>query len=120
MQVEVSIVDEPQLLTFRGTYKLASEPRGTARSAALAAAETVLVSAPDSTGALEYIAICASCVSAESIQSLIPQPYSAQLFRLVLNPCTWGLPGIKNNDSKKGAARKVRPGSGCWLRPAPV
>ena len=45
LQVDVSMVDEPQLLSFKGTYKLAAEPRGTARSAALAAAETVLVRA---------------------------------------------------------------------------
>lgn len=45
LQVEVSMVDEPQLVSFKGTYKLAAEPRGTARSAALAAAETVLVRA---------------------------------------------------------------------------
>ena len=43
MQVEAALVDEPELLSFRGTFKLASEPRGVARSAALAAAEMVLV-----------------------------------------------------------------------------
>ena len=36
-------MDDPELLSFRGTFKLASEPRGVARSAALAAAEMVLV-----------------------------------------------------------------------------
>ena len=43
MQVEAALVDEPELLSFRGTFKLASEPRGVGRSAALAAAEMVLV-----------------------------------------------------------------------------
>lgn len=45
-QVEAALVDEPELLSFRGTFKLASEPRGVARSAALAAAEMVLVGPP--------------------------------------------------------------------------
>lgn len=43
-QVEDAIVDEPELICFKGTFKLASEPRGVARSAALAAAEMALVS----------------------------------------------------------------------------
>lgn len=43
-QVEASVVDEPQVIVFRGSFKLAPEPRGVARSAALAAAEMVLVS----------------------------------------------------------------------------
>lgn len=43
-QVENAIVEEPELICFKGTYKLASEPRGDARSAALAAAEMALVS----------------------------------------------------------------------------
>ena len=48
VQVEAALVDEPELLSFRGTFKLASEPRGVARSAALAAAEMVLVNHPPS------------------------------------------------------------------------
>lgn len=43
IQVEVSLVDQPQLITFKGSFKLAAEPRGGPRSAAQAAAETVLV-----------------------------------------------------------------------------
>ena len=43
-QVEASVVDEPQVIVFKGSFKLAPEPRGVARSAALAAAEMVLVS----------------------------------------------------------------------------
>lgn len=43
-QVEASVVDEPQVVVFKGSFKLAPEPRGVARSAALAAAEMVLVS----------------------------------------------------------------------------
>ena len=42
--MENAIVDEPELISFKGTYKLASEPRGVARSTALAAAEMALVS----------------------------------------------------------------------------
>lgn len=38
------MVDEPELVVYKGIFKLASEPRGVARSAALAAAEMVLVS----------------------------------------------------------------------------
>lgn len=38
------MVDEPELICFKGTFKLASEPRGVARTAALAAAEMALVS----------------------------------------------------------------------------
>lgn len=38
------VVDEPQIVVFKGSFKLAAEPRGVARSAALAAAEMVLVS----------------------------------------------------------------------------
>ena len=38
------MVDEPQIVVFKGSFKLAAEPRGVARSAALAAAEMVLVS----------------------------------------------------------------------------
>ena len=37
-------MDEPQIVVFKGSFKLAAEPRGVARSAALAAAEMVLVS----------------------------------------------------------------------------
>ncbi len=36
-------MDEPQMVVFKGSYKLAAEPRGVPRSAALAAAEMVLV-----------------------------------------------------------------------------
>ena len=43
-QVEGVVVDEPQIVVFKGSFKLAAEPRGVARSAALAAAEMVLVS----------------------------------------------------------------------------
>ena len=43
-QVEATVVDEPQVVVFKGSFKLAAEPRGVARSAALAAAEMVLVS----------------------------------------------------------------------------
>ena len=39
-------MDDPDHLSFRGTFRLASEPRGVARSAALAAAEMVLVGPP--------------------------------------------------------------------------
>jgi len=42
--VEGAVVDEPQMVVFKGSFKLAAEPRGVARSAALAAAEMVLVS----------------------------------------------------------------------------
>lgn len=43
-QVDAAIVDEPHMIMFKGSFKLAAEPRGAARSAALAAAEMVLVS----------------------------------------------------------------------------
>ena len=43
-QVEAAVVDEPELVVYKGIFKLASEPRGGARTAALAAAEMVLVS----------------------------------------------------------------------------
>ena len=43
VQVEAAIVDEPQVVLFKASFKLAAEPRGVARSAALAAAEMVLV-----------------------------------------------------------------------------
>lgn len=42
--MDAAIVDEPQMIMFKGSFKLAAEPRGVARSAALAAAEMVLVS----------------------------------------------------------------------------
>ena len=45
--MEAVVVDEPQIVVFKGSFKLAAEPRGVARSAALAAAEMVLVSLCD-------------------------------------------------------------------------
>ena len=42
--MEAVVVDEPLIVVFKGSFKLAAEPRGVARSAALAAAEMVLVS----------------------------------------------------------------------------
>ena len=67
LQVEVSVVDEPQLLTFKGTFKLASEPRGTACSAALAAAETVLVSKLAALGVLVHRDLGASYGCSEPV-----------------------------------------------------
>ena len=59
--MEVSLVDEPELLVFRGTFKLASEPRGTARSAALASAEMVLVRLPSNSSCLSFtLVVCVS------------------------------------------------------------
>ncbi|KAL0024070.1 hypothetical protein WJX79_002966 [Trebouxia sp. C0005] len=76
-QVEAMVVDEPQIVVFKGSFKLAAEPRGVARSAALAAAEMVL--GRDSVDALEAQVVSRCTAAASPASGLLAVARARQL-----------------------------------------